>query len=171
MHKFGQKHIKEAEELNITAFMNLMVVLVPFLLISAVFSRITVLELNLPAANAAASQEPITLSLQLVVREKSFDIQDSKLGLIKRVERGQDQASWNHFRDILVEIKRRFPDERSITLLLEPSIDYKTLIKTMDSVTSAEVTQSLSVVTVELFPDISIGDAAISARTDTDGHQ
>jgi biopolymer transport protein ExbD len=171
MHKFGQKHIKEAEELNITAFMNLMVVLVPFLLISAVFSRITVLELNLPAANAAASQEPITLSLQLVVREKSFDIQDSKLGLIKRVERGQDQASWNHFRDILVEIKRRFPDERSITLLLEPSIDYKTLIKTMDSVTSAEVTQSLSVVTVELFPDISIGDAAISARTDTDGRQ
>ena len=38
----------ETPELNITAFMNLMVVLVPFLLISAVFSQLTILELNLP---------------------------------------------------------------------------------------------------------------------------
>ncbi len=34
--------------LNITAFMNLMVVLTPFLLITAVFSRMAILELNLP---------------------------------------------------------------------------------------------------------------------------
>ncbi len=40
---------KEAPELDITAFLNLMVVLVPFLLVSAVFSRITILELNMPA--------------------------------------------------------------------------------------------------------------------------
>jgi biopolymer transport protein ExbD len=176
MHKFGHKYVKEAEELNITAFMNLMVILVPFLLITAVFSRMTVLELSLPDANTAAGEEPIKLSLELVVREKSFDIQDSTLGLIKRIERNQDKASWGHFRDILVEIKRRFPEEKSITLLLEPSIDYKTLIKTMDTVTSAEVVQGLSVETVELFPEISIGDAAATvapetARTDTDGHQ
>lgn len=176
MHKLGHKHIREAEELNITAFMNLMVILVPFLLITAVFSRMTVLDLNLPDANAANSQETITLSLELVVREKSFDIQDSKLGLIKRIERGQDKASWNHFRDILVEIKRRFPEERSITLLLEPSIDYKTLIKTMDTVSTADISQGLSVETVELFPEISIGDAAIAAvqtnaEAETDGPQ
>ena len=41
---------KDAGELNITAFMNLMVVLVPFLLITAVFSRLTILELNLPSS-------------------------------------------------------------------------------------------------------------------------
>jgi biopolymer transport protein ExbD len=176
MHKFGQRQIKEAEELNITAFMNLMVILVPFLLITAVFSRMTVLELSLPDPNSANSQEPITLSLELVVRQNSFDIQDGKLGLIKRIERTQDKAGWDRFRDILVEIKRRFPDERSITLLLEPSIDYKTLIKTMDTVSSAQIAQGLSVETVELFPDISIGDAAVaatqnSAGTKADGSQ
>ena len=32
----------EAAELNITAFMNLMVILVPFLLITAVFSRVAI---------------------------------------------------------------------------------------------------------------------------------
>jgi biopolymer transport protein ExbD len=40
---------KDPADLDITAFMNLMVVLVPFLLITAVFSRLAVLELNLPA--------------------------------------------------------------------------------------------------------------------------
>ena len=59
----------------------------------------------------------------------------------------------------MVEIKTRFPDEKSITLLLEPSIDYKTLITTMDHVRSADIVQVTTVETVELFPDISIGDA------------
>jgi hypothetical protein len=37
-----------------TTFLNLMVVLIPFLLISAVFSRITIVELSLPSAKAPA---------------------------------------------------------------------------------------------------------------------
>ena len=37
----NRKH--EAVELNITAFMNLMVILVPFLLITAVFSQVAIL--------------------------------------------------------------------------------------------------------------------------------
>ncbi len=160
MKKTGLKRIQEAEELNITAFMNLMVILVPFLLITAVFSRMTVLELNLPALDAKEnSQEKVQLQLELVLRENSFDIQDSNLGLIKRFVRKQEYTRWDLFTDLLVEIKSRFPGEKSITLLLEPDISYKTLIKTMDHVRSAEVVQGLSVATVELFPDISIGDA------------
>ena len=63
--KFIHKnYTKEAVELNITAFMNLMVILVPFLLITAVFSRLTILELNLPALDAASEkQEKIDLQL------------------------------------------------------------------------------------------------------------
>jgi len=140
--------------------MNLMVILVPFLLITAVFSRITVLELNLPSLNAKASaQEKIKLQLELVLREHSFDIQDNNLGLIKRFPRTEGETNWHAFSKLLLEIKSRFPKEKSITLLLEPSINYKTLIKVMDNVRSADVVQVASVETVELFPDISIGDA------------
>lgn len=172
MHKLGQKHIREAEELNITAFMNLMVILIPFLLITTVFSRMTVLELNLPKAEAENDQTPVTLSLEIIVRDRSFDLRDGRAGLIKRVERSDDKASWKQFREVLVEIKKRFPDERNITLLLDRSIDYKTLIRTMDTVRSADIVQGLQVETVELFPDISIGDAPAAApmsgaRTDT----
>jgi biopolymer transport protein ExbD len=52
-----RKYIQETVELNITAFLNLMVILVPFLLVTAVFSRITVLELNLPSKEAIAKQK------------------------------------------------------------------------------------------------------------------
>lgn len=160
MKKSGLKFLHEAEELNITAFMNLMVILVPFLLITAVFSRMTVLELNLPVLDAKEkTQEKVELQLELVMRENSFDIQDANLGVIKRFARSQGETRWDLFTDLLVEIKKRFPEEKSITLLLEPSINYKTLIQVMDRVRSADVVDVLNVETIELFPNISIGDA------------
>lgn len=159
MRRFSNKFAKEAQELNITAFMNLMVILVPFLLITAVFSRISILELNLPPLNAQQNAEQkIELQLQLVVREESFDIQDATLGVIKQITRSEEMR-WDHFTDVMVEIKNRFPDETQITLLLEPSVDYKTLITIMDHVRSADIVQVTTVETFELFPDISIGDA------------
>ncbi len=165
MKRFSKKLMTEAEELNITAFMNLMVVLVPFLLITAVFSRLSILELNLPALNATdQNQQQVTLQLELVLRENSFDLQDKTIGLIKRFERTKDDTRWPLFTNLMVEIKTRFPEERSITLLLEPSIDYKTLFTTMDHVRSADVVQVTSVETIELFPDISIGDAPVVAK-------
>lgn len=156
-----RKHLQEAVELNITAFMNLMVILVPFLLITAVFSRMTVLELNLPTLDEAQenAQEELKLALQLVVRESSFDIQDANLGLIRRIERNPAGEDWKTFSQVLIEIKSRFPDEQNITLLLEPGVSYKTMIEVMDHVRSADVVQLASLETVELFPDISIGDA------------
>lgn len=160
MKRIGKRRVEAAVELNITAFMNLMVILVPFLLITAVFSRITVLELNLPALNAKENQqEKIKLQLELVLRKDSFDIQDTNLGVIKQFSRSDAETRWDKFTDILVEIKSRFPDEKSITLLLEPGIDYKTLIAVMDHVRSAEVVNVTTLETVELFPNISIGDA------------
>lgn len=160
MRRFSKKLTAEAEELNITAFMNLMVILVPFLLITAVFSRMSVLELNLPALDAKeANAQKIELQLELVLRANSFDIQDSNLGLIKRFERSDQETRWDQFTDLLIEIKKRFPEETAITLLMEPAIHYKTMITVMDHVRSAQIVQVTTVETIELFPDISIGDA------------
>ncbi|MCW8935079.1 MAG: biopolymer transporter ExbD [Gammaproteobacteria bacterium] len=160
MKLLRRKHIRDDVELNITAFLNLMVILIPFLLITAVFSRVTVLELNLPSKSAIAKQEEkIKLQLELVIRKDSFEIRDANLGRIKYFPRTEESTNWKTFTDILVEIKARFPDEQSITLLLEPKINYKTLIKVMDRVRYADIVQIFEVTTVELFPNISIGDA------------
>ncbi len=164
--KFVHKdYKKEAVELNITAFMNLMVILVPFLLITAVFSRLTVVELNLPALDAATkeAQEQIKLQLQLVVQPQQYIIQDANIGVIKTLPREQDGTTdWKVFGNTLLEIKRRFPEENSIALLFEKSIQYKTLIKVMDNVRSIDTVQIAELQRVELFPNISIGKAASS---------
>ena len=47
---------KEPAHLEITAFINLIVVLVPFLLSTAVFSRLAVIDLTLPAQSSGVEQ-------------------------------------------------------------------------------------------------------------------
>lgn len=155
-----RKMTKEVVELNITAFLNLMVILVPFLLITAVFSRITILELNLPLKDAKVVQpEKVKLQLELVIRPGSFEIRDSNLGRIKYLARDQAEPDWKAFTDVLVEIKTRFPDEQRISLLLDKKVTYKTLIQVMDRVRSADIVNVTELENVELFPEISIGDA------------
>lgn len=173
MRKRGHKTIQQAEELNITAFLNLMVILVPFLLITAVFSRLTILELNLPGLDAQGdSSAEVKLQLELVIREDRFDIQDSNIGVIKSIQRTGKASQWKQFTTVMVEIKNRFPDETSISLLLEPDTDYQTMIKVMDKVRMADVVVGFDVETVVLFPDISIGDAqAIAVSTEPQATQ
>ena len=156
---WSKKRVDEAVELNITAFMNLMVILVPFLLVMAVFSRLTVIELNLPPADAQASQEPVDLQLELIVRADRFEINDARSGSIETLARTDGAPDWRTFTNVMLEIKRRYPQEQEITILFEKAIDYKTLIAVMDRVRSTQIVQVGSVETIELFPFISIGDA------------
>jgi biopolymer transport protein ExbD len=151
---------QQAAELNITAFMNLMVILVPFLLITAVFSRMTVLELNLPSLDAASeSGEEVQLQLQLVVTGDSWLVRDSNLGDIKRIEPSESEDHWSDLKDVLVEIKSRFPEETAIALLFSPDISYNTMIQIMDRVSSTQLVRVGTLEHVELFPDISLGSA------------
>lgn len=179
-----KKRMQETVELNITAFLNLMVILVPFLLITAVFSRMTVLELNLPNLDAkpGEDQPDIKLQLQVVVNEQELVVQDGILGVIKRIPRTEDgqviedpevmqRRVWKPLTDVLVEIKSRFPEEQSVALLLERGVSYKTMISVMDHVRSADIVQAATLETVELFPQVSIGDAPVADAqgADVDG--
>ena len=164
LRKRKERH-KEAQEMNITAFMNLMVILVPFLLITAVFSRLTVLELDLPAAQSQDLAEPPAqeLNLEITVRENSIEVGDRYNGLLNRF--ANDNASYDlaALSDFLFEIKARFPGKADATLLLEPDISYEVVVQVMDTMRVAERVPdgSLQAVRYELFPEISIGDAPV----------
>jgi len=149
-------------EINITAFMNLMVILVPFLLITAVFSRITILELNIPAASGAPQQAEEDFSLEVIVRKDSIEVGDRTGGLITRIAAIDGVQDYKQLSDLLQAIKARFPDKYDSTLLLEADISYETVVAVMDSLRTVKVVQAGSVQLAELFPEISIGDAPIS---------
>jgi biopolymer transport protein ExbD len=157
-----KKRHKEAEELNITAFMNLMVVLVPFLLITAVFSRLAVLELNLPRSQseASAEQEP-EFQLEVTVRDARIEVGDRNSGVLSRFDNTPDGYALGELATYLQRVKQQFPDKANATLLLEPDISYQVLVEVMDTLRVAERFDEAQdrVVKFELFPEISIGDA------------
>jgi biopolymer transport protein ExbD len=154
-----RRHIETAE-LNITAFMNLMVILVPFLLITAVFSRLAVLELNLPGASSEVSAESSqSLTLEITVRTDMIEIGDRNRGLLSRIPNRDGGYDLQAMAEKLQQIKARFPDKLDATLLLEPDISYDVIVQVIDRVRVAELVQGGSLVKAELFPDIAIGDA------------
>ena len=164
--RWRKKRSSGPAELDITAFMNLMVILVPFLLISAVFSRITILELDLPAPGSVNQQdnkdEPEKLQLEVILRKDVIEIGDRKRGLLKLVEVTPDDSHLQQISDMLQQIKARLPDKQDITLLLETDIEYERLVEMMDTLRVAQVEQDDEMITAELFPVISIGDAPAS---------
>lgn len=151
-----------AVELNITAFMNLMVVLVPFLLMTAVFSHITILDLNLPPPGAADAKEPKDppLEIRVTIRKDALILSDNKGGLIKRIEKKGKDYNYKVLKNTLKQVKARFPDKTDITILSEPDTPYDELIQVMDNSRSYLALYQGQTVQAELFPDISIGDAA-----------
>ena len=155
---------KETAELNITAFMNLMVILVPFLLITAVFSRLAILELNLPAGQSVpTANDAPEFQLEITVRDDSIEVGDRTAGLLSRIANTNDGYDLKKLNSYLREVKQRFPDKSDATLLLEQDIPYQVVVEVMDTVRVAQVVDesARSVVRSELFPEISIGDAPI----------
>ena len=64
----------EAPELDITTFLNLMVVLIPFLLISAVFSRVAIMELSVPTSAGGAATNKPDFAIEVIVRKAGLEI-------------------------------------------------------------------------------------------------
>lgn len=150
---------KEAPELDMTTFMNLMVVLVPFLLITAVFSRITIVELDLPSAKGPTPSEP-TFRVEVVVRQAGLEIMDGRqvIAAIPKVDDEYDLAKLSEY---LVTIKQEYPQKEDASVLLEPDIAYDHLIQVMDTMRSVEIEadDTGQIGRADLFTAISIGDA------------
>ncbi|MEE8157093.1 MAG: biopolymer transporter ExbD [Gammaproteobacteria bacterium] len=158
---FRHRKRTDTAELNITAFMNLMVILIPFLLITAVFSRLAILELNLPSSETI-SEEVQEFQLEITVRDNYIDVSDRRTGLLKRMKNGQDGYDFEGLTNYLRNIKKRFPSKIDATLLLEPEIPYEVLVGVMDAVRLFEAEKEGEIFKAELFPEISIGDAPVS---------
>ena len=160
--RWRQHRQHQPAEMNITAFLNLMVILVPFLLITAVFSRIAILELTLPPPQAQEDieKEPPRQQLEIVLRADRLEVAAGGAApeLIPKTAGGYDLAALSR---TLRRIKQRHPDKTDATLLLEPDVSYDELIQVMDTVRMIPVRSGNTLIQAELFPDISIGDAPV----------
>ena len=153
---------KQGAHLEITAFINLIVVLVPFLLSTAVFSRLAVIDLSLPAQSSAVEQLKVDdLKLEVVVRGDAIEVGDRIGGLIQRIgntPEGQDVKSLSV---LMQQIKQKFPETLTATVMAEPNTPYDALVQVMDTVRSLHTLQGQQMMRADLFPNISVGDAPV----------
>jgi len=155
---------KKPAQLEVTAFINLIVVLVPFLLSTVVFTRLAVVDLTLPAQSSGLEKLKGDLQLEIVVRDDALEVGDRIGGLILRIPKMDTGYDYRTLSDLMQQLKSRFPDKTDATVLAEADTPYDVLVQVMDAVREGRVAQGTSVVNAEFFPDISVGDAPIRVR-------
>ena len=163
-HHYKRRTKDTAHEIDVTTFLNLMVVLVPFLLITAVFSRLTVVELNLPSTSGGPSNNEDVFRVEVVVREAGVEITNGRM-VIASIPKKDEEYDFQTLSDFMIELKREYPDHDSASVLMEAQIPYDYLIKVMDIVRSVELPVEEPIEgepeyeLYALFSEISVGDA------------
>jgi biopolymer transport protein ExbD len=160
MARHHKRH--DVAAINLTSMIDMMTILVFFLLVHGGFIRLAMLELNLPSAQSEPSKEPKTFQLEITVREGGIEVGDRSTGVLSRIEKTADGGyDLPKLTEYLTRVKQQFPDKSDATLLLEPDIQYDSLVAVMDRIRVAEQVDAPNrrVLRNELFPDISIGDA------------
>jgi biopolymer transport protein ExbD len=163
-HHYKRRTKGPAHEIDVTTFLNLMVVLVPFLLITAVFSRLTIVELNLPSAAGGASNSEESFRVEVIVREVGIEITNGS-ATIASIPKKDDEFDFQTLSDFMIALKQEYPAHDAASVLMEAHIPYDYLIQTMDVVRSVEVPVEEPLEGEEefelyaLFSEISVGDA------------
>jgi biopolymer transport protein ExbD len=153
------RHHRQPEELLLVPMIDIFTVLVTFLLMTAVFSRTVVLQLNLPAAQTEFREPPPGLQIEVMVRKELLQVADRNSGPLATLPNTAAGYNYDGLTEYLKRIKAKFPEKTDATILLESDTPYDTLVQVMDRVRVWETKQGLTTVQAEMFPDVSIGDA------------
>jgi biopolymer transport protein ExbD len=155
-----RRRTKPTYEIDVTTFLNLMVVLVPFLLITAVFSRLTIVELNLPSAAGGPTNNEDNFRVEVIVREAGMEISNGS-AIIASIPKKDDEYDFESLSELIVELKREYPKHEAASVLMESHISYDYLIQAMDTVRAIQVPTGNDdeVELYALFSEISVGDA------------
>jgi biopolymer transport protein ExbD len=156
--KYSRRHRKQGE-LLLVPMIDIFTVLVTFLLMTAVFSRISIVELDLPSSRGEKVTEP-AFRLEVILRKEGFEVTNGKdrIAAVPKVSGAYDLATLSQ---LAISLKHDHPDVDNASVLLEPDIEYDSLIQVMDAIRSTEVPvgPSAQPTKVALFEDIAVGDA------------
>jgi biopolymer transport protein ExbD len=137
MFKRRLRRMRKPTELLLVPMIDIFTVLVTFLLMTAVFSRITIVELDLPSSSSASVTAP-TFRLEVIVRKEGFELTNGS-ALIATIPKVDGEYDMKSLADLALSLKRDYPDAVDASVLLQPDIEYDNLIQVMDVIRSAEL--------------------------------
>lgn len=158
-HYYRHKH--REQDIDVTPLLNVMVVLVAFLIFSAVFSRISIQELVLPTqGSGGANSDKPQVTIEVIVRKDGLELTEGR-NIIATFPKVGKEYDLQRLSESLFPLKEKYSDKQDVTILLEPDIDYESMIQVMDAVKVMEVRRAAQgpLQRVVLFPQVSLGDA------------
>ncbi|MFH1761384.1 MAG: biopolymer transporter ExbD [bacterium] len=130
----------DVKEVDITPIMNVFVILIPFLILMAVFTKIAIIDFSLPPAAAEGdsnegkeenNEEEKALDLSISITNQGFAIR----GIPNPppvIEKVRGKYNFTYLEQALRMIKREFVSQKSIVLISEGHVFYEDIIKVMD---------------------------------------
>jgi len=139
----SRKHrLASDKELQIITFLNLMVILIPFLLMTTVFAKMAVIELTPPAASSEQPDQPhpvkkdeaagFRLTIALLDDEINVLNGETTLGVYKKNADGTYDLTG--LPPLLSQLKRQNPRENDAVILSRPDIPYMIVVEIIDAV-------------------------------------
>jgi biopolymer transport protein ExbD len=147
-------------ELMLVPMIDIFTVMVTFLLMTAVFSRISIIQLDLPSAAAAQVTKP-DFRMEVIVRPEGIEVTDGSLQ-IASLPRVDGQYDLKALTALAVDLKREHPEVSNASVLMHTDVRYDHLIQAMDAIRATEVPSAnpgQPASKVELFTNIAVGDA------------
>ncbi|GAC1455736.1 MAG: hypothetical protein PVS2B3_02170 [Steroidobacteraceae bacterium] len=137
MRSLLMRRERKPAELLLVPMIDIFTVLVTFLLMTAVFSRITVMQIDLPSSAAAKPAEP-PFRLEVIVRQDGFELSDGKqvIDTLPKLQGAYDLAGLTQR---TLQVKREHPGSEDASVLAEPKVPYDELIQAMDAIRGTEV--------------------------------
>ena len=144
-------------DLNVTPFIDILVCLILFLLVTAVLGRASILNLYLPTeddgqASAAQTEQPAVIPT-LAITTQEF-ILSRRPGSVEHIPKKDGAYDFERLRQILIGLRAEAGYSNTMVLLPEGRLRYQTLITTMDTVREYREGGQLK----SLFPVISVGE-------------
>ena len=150
---------------NLIPIMNLFVALIPFLLMSAAFFNVSVINASVPAlqkerSDLASTEDSVTLLVQVLpsgyrISASSETLDRASLdALRKEIPRRGEKPDLERFAQHLAACKELYPRSDTLILVADPSILYQEIIETMDAARTLRSAGGDRKSGSELFPNV-----------------
>lgn len=143
------RRAREVPEVNLIPVMNLFVVLIPFLLMSAAFYHVSVIPTSLPSqtdesSDIAADEQSVTVNIvvepdQIQISASSALLDEETLsGLSASIPKKEDRFDLEMLGRALYAIKLKYEKSDTVILLPSPEVEYQDVVMILD--TAREIT-------------------------------
>ena len=147
------RHMRKPAELLLVPMIDIFTVLVTFLLMTAVFSKTVVLQLNLPASVTEFREPPPGLMIEVMVRKDLLQVADKNTGPLATLPNKAEGYDYEGLTDYLKRVKAKFPEKTDATILLESDTPYDILVQVMDRVRVFEQGTGAQMIQAEQLQD------------------